>query len=54
MKIFDENISGRCLVFSCELAQLGVVVASKDSSSDCPGSQSNKRTRFAASKKSRS
>ena len=45
MKIFDESISGRCLVFSCELAQDGVVIASKDFSSDCPVAQ---RTELAA------
>lgn len=53
MKIFDENISGRCLVFSCKLARDGVVIALKDSSSDCPDFQS-KRTELAASKTSRS
>lgn len=35
MKLFNENISGRCLVFSCELAKDGVVIASKDFPSDC-------------------
>ena len=36
MKKFDENGSGRCLVFSFELAEVGVVIALKDSSSKCP------------------
>ncbi len=50
MKMFDENSSGRCLVFSFELAEDGVVIASKDSSSERPIVKS---TEFAASSKSR-
>lgn len=34
--MFDEDSSGRCLVFSFGLAEDGVVIASKDSSSKCP------------------
>ena len=34
--MFEVNSSGRCLVFSFELAENGVVIASKDSSSECP------------------
>lgn len=36
MKIFVENSSGRCLVFSLELVEDGVVIASKDLSSERP------------------
>ena len=36
MKIFGENSSGRCLVFSLKLVKDGVVIASKDSSSERP------------------
>lgn len=50
MKMIDEDGSGRCLVFSFELAQDGVVIASQDSSSECPISKS---TELAVSKPSR-
>lgn len=36
LKMFDEDSSGRCLVFSFGFAEDGVVIASKDSSSKCP------------------
>ena len=35
MKMFEVDGGGRCLVFSFELAEDGVVIALKDSFSEC-------------------